>query len=296
MRARHCVVPLLCAVTVLPSEAQSPPDSAQCRAVLTRPTTDSVSVRIGLSITSFDTGAVVSAEYRTLFVQTLRSQLKLPRPLPLEIYGFFTPTNAEGRINGSSTIVPTVLGSYRATLKRDGHITNARVVGGARTRVFDDALLAAIRIVGDSQTAPPLPEDIKSADSIEVRINVRIPEVRSPQATGLPPVSPYEPLFIMRVPSLGFPSSVVKALPGNQSPLFPRDAQRGRVDGKVIAEFLVGASGTVDLNSVQFIQATAVSFAAAVLDVLPQHRYSPMAIGGCPVASLALQPFEFHLR
>jgi hypothetical protein len=296
MLTRLGAAPILCAVVIATSAAQSPSDAARCRTVLTRATKDSVSVRIGLSITPFDTTAVISADYRALFVQALRQALTLPRPLPLELYGFYTPTNDQGRVNGSSTVVPTIAGSYRATLKRDGHFTNTRVVGGARTRAFDDALLAAVRAVGDSQSAPPLPEDFKSADSVDVRISVRLPDIpRSPGAIGLPPALPYDPLFIIRVPSFGFPSQTSRPLPNNPAPLFPFDARRAHLDGRVIAEFVVDASGTPDLSSVQIVQATAVPFVAAVLDVLPQHRFSPLAIDGCPVASIVMQPFEFHI-
>ena len=297
MLGRLSAVPVLCVLAIVSSAAQSPSDSARCRGVLTRATTDSVSVRIGLSITSFDTTVVISSGYRALFVQALRQELKLPRPLALELYGFFTPRNAQGSVIGSTTVVPTVAGSYRVTLKRDGHFTNARVVGGARTRAFDDAFLAAVRAVGDSQAAPPFPEDINSADSVDVRIRVPIPDasIRPTQATGLPPAIPFDPLFIIRVPSLGFPSQVAKPLPGNPAPRFPSDARRGNVDGRVIAQFVVDASGAADLNSLQIVQATAVSFVAAVLEVLPQHRFTPLAMDGCPVASLVMQPFDFHI-
>jgi hypothetical protein len=47
-------------------------DSARCPQLLSGPTHDSVVVRIGMTVTSMDSGSKVSANYRSLFVQAVR--------------------------------------------------------------------------------------------------------------------------------------------------------------------------------------------------------------------------------
>jgi hypothetical protein len=231
------VILLICALAFLPARAQTQTDSARCRALLGGATRDSASVRIGLSVAAFDTVTVITKEFRGLFMQAIRQELKLPRPLPLYVYAFFTPRSAEGKIIGSTTIVPTVAGEYRAAVKPDGHLSNIRVVGGARTQAFDDAIVAALRAVGDSQSVVPLPEEIRSADDIEIKISIRLMDGMQPALlAGMEPPPPVDPLFAARVPAFGFPSGIVKGDPGNPRALYPHDARTAKLDGKVLAE------------------------------------------------------------
>ena len=69
----------------------------------------------------------------------------------------------------------------------------------------------------------------------------------------------------------------------------------GIADGSVVAEYIVTADGGADIRSLQFLTATALPFVDAVLEVLPQYRYIPLAISGCPVASLVRMPFTFEI-
>lgn len=295
LTARLAALALLCLPTERTAVAQQP-DSARCREILTGPTRDSVIVRVGMAVTSFDTNSVISANYRGLFIQAVRQALMLPRPLPIEFYAAYTPRNDRGQVTGSTTFAPGVAGDYRATLKRDGHITNARVVGGARTKAFDDAVLAAIRAVGDSQAAPPFAEDMK-ADTVQLRLSVRYAHDSTPsRAPGQVADPPFDALFAMRVPALGLPTSMVKADPKNPAPRYPGMARMANADGTIIAEFLVTRDGRADVQSLQLLTATALPFVDAVLEVLPQYRFSPLMLSGCPVASLVQMPFKFEIR
>jgi TonB family protein len=274
----------LCVVTAHLSFAQQS-DSARCHALIASATKDSVVVRIGMTVASLDTISVISANYRSLFVQAVRQELKLPRPLPIDVYGIVSNTDDKGKILGDGTVAPIVIAYYRATIRRDGHITNARVVGGARTKAFDDAVLAAIRAVGDSQTAPPFAEDIKG-DAMEVRISIR--------NTGAIAAN-WTPLFAMRVPSFGLPSAMVKPDSGNKPPRFPRAASAAHRDGQMTVEFIVSPQGKADLGSVQVDTKSPINFVDAMLEALPDYRFKPLAISGCPVASVAQMPFIFNL-
>ena len=132
--------------------------------------------------------------------------------------------------------------------------------------------------------------------SIELRLSVRLitASMTRPGEVKVPD-APLEPLFAMRVPEYGFPSSVVRADPGNPRPRYPGLARMAKADGSVVAEYIVTADGGADIRSLQFLTATALPFVDAVLEVLPQYRYIPLAISGCPVASLVRMPFTFEI-
>ena len=177
-------------------------DTARCHAVLTGPTQDSARVRVGMTVASFDTATVVSANYRNLFIQAFRDALKIPYPLPLDVYSQITAKTDKGIYLREVAHGPVIAGYYRATLKQDGHIANARVVGGTRLRAFDDAVLTAIRSVGDSQAAPPFLDEVK-ADAVELHTAIRTMEMFLQRIPGQSPEPRLEPLFVMHVPAVG---------------------------------------------------------------------------------------------
>ena len=247
-----------------------------------------------MTVSSFDTGSVISPTYRSLFVQAVRQELKLPRPLPIDVYVMVPHTDEHGKFISDETVVPAVAGDYRATIKMDGRITQSRVVGGARTKPFDDAVLAAIRAAGDSQAAPLFGEPIKG-DSVEVRLKIRVVGTVTPRDKPDPPNSVYVPLFTMRVPSFGPPSSQVKADSTNPRPRYPGIARQAGAEANMIAEYIVTRDGRADIGSLQVARASATQFVEALLDVLPKYRYAPLMISGCAVPSLVQMPFIFQL-
>jgi hypothetical protein len=298
MKAIRSVTPLAMAMlfslaTVQASAAQQL-NAAGCREMLSAPTHDSIAVRVMMLVTSFDTASAITNDYRAIFVQAVRQELKLPQPLPVDMYYQYQTKMVNGFLTGPMSVGPGVAGDYRATMKRDGHIVNARVVGGARTKAFDDAVLAAIRAVGDSQAAPPFVEHMRG-DTIELRISVRPASTLLQRAPGQPPEARGEPLFAMRVPSLGSPSAEATPDPKNPHPRYPTLAIKGKADGSTIAEFIVLPDGRVDVGSLQFLSATAVEFVSSVLEIMPDYRYTPLSVNGCPVATIQRQWFKFDM-
>ena len=68
---------------------------------------------------------------------------------------------------------------------------------------------------------------------------------------------------------------------GNPQPAYPKEKQRGE---QVIAAFTVDSLGNVDASSVEIVSATNDDFANAVVNVLPQWKFTPSTIRGCKVA------------
>ena len=94
-----------------------------------------------------------------------------------------------------------------------------------------------------------------------------------------------------------FEFQVEKAVvPLNQvSPVYPGMLQSQGVTGQVIAQFVVGTDGRVDMSTFKVIESTHDLFTAAVKNALPRMRFQPAEVGGNKVKQLVQQPFVFNI-
>lgn len=88
----------------------------------------------------------------------------------------------------------------------------------------------------------------------------------------------------------------VSALPGSGFPRYPASLRSAGVEGEVLAQFVVGTDGRVELESFKSIRASDPLFEAAVRDGLAAMRFAPAEVGGKPVRQLVQQPFVFQLK
>lgn len=85
-------------------------------------------------------------------------------------------------------------------------------------------------------------------------------------------------------------------LEGNPVPAYPAELARARVDGRVVVEFRIDSTGTVDEGSLRVVTSTDGQFTDAVRRVLPRLRFMPAQPGGRPTGVRVLQPFLFTMR
>lgn len=86
-------------------------------------------------------------------------------------------------------------------------------------------------------------------------------------------------------------------LPGEtRTPTYPKELIARRVDGEVDAQFVVTASGAVDMSSFKVLLPTEPAFADAVRRFLVSARYKPATIGGHPVRQVVQQKFMFNMN
>lgn len=83
--------------------------------------------------------------------------------------------------------------------------------------------------------------------------------------------------------------------PGQPPPEFPRGAALNDSDGIVIARFVVGADGRVDMKTARIIAAPGEPFQRSVLATLRDLKFEPARLQGSYVRSLVVMPFTFHL-
>ena len=277
--------------------AQSAPDSAQCRATLDAASRDSQSVRIGLLVFPFDLANHISAEYGGLIGVGIRQFLAVPNPLALHVYSPGSAILSQGRMDGGYAAL-TLRSSYRATLHRDGHLTGIRTLGGTRDAAFDGAILVAMAQLSASELLPPpaAPAATFTGDSLDIKIVVT-PESMSltPRGVSGPPGEGVTPIAQLRLPIRRITQKAsVKA--GQPSPIYPTELRHAGVEGSTHLEFVVDPSGWADPATVQVMSTSAPQFVDAVLDVLPDIRFEPMYVEGCPVSVQLQQPFDFSLQ
>lgn len=79
------------------------------------------------------------------------------------------------------------------------------------------------------------------------------------------------------------------------APAYPMDLLTKKVEGMVLARYIVDTTGFADTTSFTVIQSTHPGFIAAVREALPYMRFSPAKIGAVRVRQLVEQPFTFKI-
>lgn len=82
----------------------------------------------------------------------------------------------------------------------------------------------------------------------------------------------------------------------NPSPRYPADLRAARIEGRVIARFVVDTTGRVIRGSVTVEASTHPAFSDAVIEALSRSRFTPAELRGRKVQQLVSQPFVFVLR
>jgi len=87
----------------------------------------------------------------------------------------------------------------------------------------------------------------------------------------------------------------VAPIPGNRAPRYPDLLREAKVEGSVLAQFIVDENGRADSASVSVLRSTHDLFTNAVLSSISSFRFSPALLNGRPVKQLVQMPFQFSL-
>ena len=138
------------------------------------------------------------------------------------------------------------------------------------------------------------------------------PRIASNFTSPNPEVATAEPVRVIAPisPSDGKPASVPSGAPyfefqveravtlrvGSVGPKYPQSLKDAKVEGTVLAQFVVDTTGTPEPHTFKVLQSSNPLFAEAVRDALAQMQFTPALVGGRPVKQLLQQPFMFALR
>jgi TonB family protein len=87
----------------------------------------------------------------------------------------------------------------------------------------------------------------------------------------------------------------VATLPGSPMPAYPADLKAAKVEGEVLAQFVVGPDGLARMATFRVLRSSHALFTDAVRAALPRMQFSAAVLGGRKVAQLVQQPFTFAL-
>jgi periplasmic protein TonB len=85
------------------------------------------------------------------------------------------------------------------------------------------------------------------------------------------------------------------ALPrdGNPSPTYPSTLERSRVEGTVLAQFVVDTLGRADMRTFEVLESTNELFSASLRAALPRWRFYAAEVGGHKVKQIVQLPLKF---
>jgi protein TonB len=87
-----------------------------------------------------------------------------------------------------------------------------------------------------------------------------------------------------------------RAVEGSAGPRYPESLRAARIEGKVLAQFVVDLEGRADLATFRVLESAHARFTDAVREAVRRMRFHPAEVGGTPVRQLVRMPFVFALR
>ncbi len=87
----------------------------------------------------------------------------------------------------------------------------------------------------------------------------------------------------------------VSATPGQKGPRYPDLLREAKVEGEVLAQFVVDQYGQPDMNTFKVLKSDHELFTKAVYESLGDMKFKAAEVGGMPVKQLVQMPFQFNL-
>jgi hypothetical protein len=298
----------------------SPPDAraATCPAPLeplsdAAYTTDTLILALdpGYGIKPVDSMVAMNA------LATVNDDLTLPAPLalpPVIVQWFHGgPSVADDQPGGGAQ---GFMAEAFVELERSGKVKRVGLTQTSLVGSIDAALVAAVQKAADEGAFLPYKEGIidRSAYVFVQLRTMPIPtftekarDYTRPDADALVP-TPYGhqeqvkkkgaavvlPIRVLHVPIVRLTSRLMVTKRG-PDPVFPLGELRGRQDGFVNIEFVVGTDGKVVPGTLRLANAMTTGYAKAVIDALDRYRFKPAMAGACPVAARETYTFTFDV-
>jgi TonB family protein len=126
--------------------------------------------------------------------------------------------------------------------------------------------------------------------------NLAGPAAPEPTPVARAAVLPSMPPTAVPANTLYFYNQVEKPAilkPGTYGPAYPPALRASRKEGLVFAQYVVTASGEIDVSTFKVLKSDDPAFSEAVRAALPSMPYLPALVGGRPVTQLVQVPFAF---
>lgn len=264
--------------------AASPARAQELRACLQRldaPTADSVRSTFAATVQSFNPRRPLPTTYAELVGEGLRQELKLPPDFVLPVFEADSIAPLASPSTKSWMAMPSMSVVFGVTVMA-GKITRIRRIAGASSTPFDASVMNALMVLDSLSGLPPLPAAL-GVEPLEISVAIaRVPQRETHPAITTPGV-PTIPLFIVRSPAYPVTQRVV---PGPDFSRFAPQPPTKREDEAVIVRVLVMDDGSVEPGSMQVTAYSSTGYIQSVFDMIPNWRFKPMQLLGCPVPAI----------
>jgi hypothetical protein len=250
-------------------------DSTKCDSIVGAARIDVAPAGLFLSANRMD--GSFSAARAERIVQNVGAAFTPPKPFKLNVFAGPSRPQLFRRVSDTAQLrSPTLTGVYRVTANSSGQIQRVEVTRPSLMEGFDSAAVRAIRATTGTNGLY-IPLDASQSAVYDVKFS-------TDSSAGAD-----------RLVSADFPvMRVIDATPiaGAPAPFLPDslDAE----PGEVVLRFVVHRDGTPDLSTIEVLRTPTVDHLKATFKVLPQHRFKPATIAGCPVAQRVDYAFVFH--
>ena len=161
----------------------------------------------------------------------------------------------------------------------DGYHTNR--IDAATSLTDAKRLLGLIATAADSTAA--MTARRRPSDSVTLALPVDTP----PASTSADVETPY---FEFQV------EKQAVGMPDNPRPRYPDMLRSAKVEGEVLAQFIVDTTGRAEMNTFKVLKSSHDLFTNSVRSALPSWRFYPAEIGNRRVRQLIQMPFVFGLN
>ncbi len=194
-------------------------------------------------------------------------------------------------VTGLFAVGPLFDGELLVVFDGNGRVQETRVVEVPDSPDLMPALIAAVHRTDSARAFPSLPAGARDTRTpVRIRLFGTRSTVPPPTDSSATVVTIAEPRFLVSVVE-----DEALAISGSGQPRYPSELKSQGIQGKVWMQFVVDVHGRADIASARTVFATHPDFARTVMQAMPEMRFIPGLIGGCPVPSWVRQAFEFRL-
>ena len=242
--------------------------------------TDSVNAVFKMTVKTQDPKTSLPPEFEALFVDGIRSRLKVPAILRLSVMQGWAPCDT---VAGKCIAGVLAFGSQvYVTAHKDGTLTRIGVIDVSLTPEFSDSVVTAMRRYSSEKLIPAFTRP----DSIPLDISIDVEQ--NPDT-----VPAFRHLFRVNIPRFNTEFDYSQYPKNGGGPKYPPIAASQGVGDTVKVAFTVLSDGSVESQTVDVLKGRYREFVRAVFDKLATIHYVPARIGACAVAARARQSFVF---
>jgi TonB family protein len=180
------------------------------------------------------------------------------------------------------------------TVTDSGAVDDLRIVATSLSPSFDHSVIAAVRAAG-ADRLPPKPRNAGGRTQFQLEVATAV-QPDTERDAGDTAGAARMPWVVTQIPAWSDAVAAGTVRGRSQVPFYPPAARRQSIEDSVLIQFAIGANGRIAPHTAILLHASYRDFVSSIADKLSSFRYVPTTINGCPVASLAQEPFTFKIQ